>query len=154
MALNTSRDGASTASLGSLFQHLITLCKQFPPDIQSKPSLLELKTTPPCPVTVYSSKKLIPLCYPLVIFHTFPLWEMESNTTKVPSGVRVRWGSSRLDSLTILIHLQGDAIGYPHSSLSWGLPLNCHFRNNVAENKNVNVRTSTNWQGKEVYHIY
>lgn len=121
--------------------------------IQSEPSFLELKTTPRCPIIVYLSKKLIPLCYPLVIFHTFLLWEMESNTTKVPSGVKGE-RSSRLDSLTIFIHLQGDATGYPHTPLSWGLPLNCHFRNNIAEIKNVNIKTSTNWQGKEAYHIY
>ena len=33
--------------------------KEFPPDIQSKPSLLELKTIPPCPITIYLSKKLL-----------------------------------------------------------------------------------------------
>jgi len=30
--LNTSRDGASITSLGSLFQHLTTLGKELPPD--------------------------------------------------------------------------------------------------------------------------
>ena len=40
-----------------------SLCKERPPDIQSKPSLCELKTIPPCPITVYPSKKLIPLLF-------------------------------------------------------------------------------------------
>jgi len=41
-----------------------SLCEEVPPDIQSKPSLLELKTIPPCPVTVYScKKKFIPLLF-------------------------------------------------------------------------------------------
>ena len=50
-------------SLGGLFQRLRSLCKELPPDIQSKPSLLELKTIPPCPIAVCPSKKLIPLLF-------------------------------------------------------------------------------------------
>ena len=37
------------------------LCDDLSPDIQSKPSLLELKIISPCPITIYLSKKLIPL---------------------------------------------------------------------------------------------
>ena len=40
LALNTSRDGASTASLGSLFNTHHSLGKELPPDIQPKSSLL------------------------------------------------------------------------------------------------------------------
>ena len=50
--LDTSRNGASTASLGKTS-----------PDIQPKRSLLELKTILPCPTTAYSSKKSIPLLF-------------------------------------------------------------------------------------------
>jgi len=37
--------------------------KELPPDIQSKPSLLELKTIPLCSITVYPHKKLIPFLF-------------------------------------------------------------------------------------------
>ena len=43
----TSRSGTGP---GCLFQHLTTLCEELLIDIQSKPSLLELKTIPPCPI--------------------------------------------------------------------------------------------------------
>jgi len=40
-----------------------SLCKELPPDIQSKPSLLELKIIPPCPITIYPCKKLFSLLF-------------------------------------------------------------------------------------------
>jgi len=35
----------------------LSLHEELPPDIHSKPSLLELKTIPPCPITIYPCKK-------------------------------------------------------------------------------------------------
>ena len=40
-----------------------SLGKELLPDIQSKSSLLELKSISPCPITIYASKKLIPLLF-------------------------------------------------------------------------------------------
>jgi len=52
--LNTSRDGDSTTSLGSLFQCLTTLSvKKFFPNIQSKPTLMQLEVIASCPITSY-----------------------------------------------------------------------------------------------------
>ena len=49
--LNTSRDGDSTTSLGSLFQCLTTLSvKKFFPNIQSEPPLMQLEAIASCPV--------------------------------------------------------------------------------------------------------
>ena len=36
-----------------------SLTKNLPPDIQSKSPLLQFKIIPPCPITIYSFKKLI-----------------------------------------------------------------------------------------------
>ena len=58
VALNTSEDGASTTSLGNLFQYLTTL-----PLTSTKPSLLSFKTIRACPITVYLYKKLISLLF-------------------------------------------------------------------------------------------
>ena len=43
-----------------------SLCEALPPDIQSKTSLLELKTIPPCPITIYPSKDSLPFYNPLL----------------------------------------------------------------------------------------
>ena len=51
LALNASRDGESTASLGNLFQCITTLCEKLLPKIQPKPPLSQFKTIPPCPIT-------------------------------------------------------------------------------------------------------
>ena len=56
-------DGASTTSLGSLFQHLSTHSKELPPDIQPKSSLLQLKTVPPCPAVIYPCKEFTPFLF-------------------------------------------------------------------------------------------
>ena len=63
LALDTSRDGATTAALG-------TLChphREFLPDILSTPALCQFKTLVPCPVaTGHGEKSLSPdLPYPL-----------------------------------------------------------------------------------------
>jgi len=63
--LNTSRDGDSTTSLGSLFQCLKTLCKEVFPDIQPKLTLVQLKAIFPHPVT--SEKGPTPLTVSSVI---------------------------------------------------------------------------------------
>jgi len=42
-----------------------SLCKELPPNIQSKPSLLEFKTIPICLVIIYPSEKFIPLPFPI-----------------------------------------------------------------------------------------
>ena len=50
LALNASRDAASTTSLGNLFQCLTSLSgKKIPPQIQPKPPLSPLKTAPLLP---------------------------------------------------------------------------------------------------------
>ena len=62
--LEHPQDRAFTTSLGSLFPvpyHYLS--KNFPPDIQSKCSLLLLKITTLCPITIYPCKKLISLIY-------------------------------------------------------------------------------------------
>ncbi|KAK4831073.1 hypothetical protein QYF61_015271 [Mycteria americana] len=52
--LNTSRDGDSTTSLGSLFQCLITLFSEVKfPNIQSKPPLAQLEAISSRPITCY-----------------------------------------------------------------------------------------------------
>ena len=56
-------DGASTASLGSLFQHLTTLTVKNFPNIQPKSSLLQLKTISPCPDVIHPLKELTPLLF-------------------------------------------------------------------------------------------
>ena len=40
-----------------------SLCEQLPSDIQSKPSLFELRSVSPCPITIYPCKNLIPLLF-------------------------------------------------------------------------------------------
>jgi len=56
--LNTSRDGDSTTSLGSLFQCLIALSrKKFFPDTKPKPPLVQLDAISSCPVTCYLTKE-------------------------------------------------------------------------------------------------
>jgi len=52
LALNASRDGASTASLGNRFSAHHPLGEKLPPNIQPKPPLSQFKTIPPCPITV------------------------------------------------------------------------------------------------------
>ena len=39
------------------------LCKELPPDIQPKPSLLQLKTISSCPAVIYPSEELTPLLF-------------------------------------------------------------------------------------------
>ncbi|KAK4806915.1 hypothetical protein QYF61_012636 [Mycteria americana] len=52
LTLNTSNDGASTNSLGNLFQCPTTLIiKKILPYVQSKPTFFQFKTLAPCPVT-------------------------------------------------------------------------------------------------------
>jgi len=52
--LNTSRDGDSTTSLGSLFQCLTTLSvKNFFPNIQSKPPLTQPEAVASRPIASY-----------------------------------------------------------------------------------------------------
>jgi len=51
--LNTSKDGDSTTSPGSLFQYLTTLSGKNFPNIQPKPPLLQLEATASCPITCY-----------------------------------------------------------------------------------------------------
>jgi len=40
-----------------------SLCNELPPNIQSKPSLCELKTISSCPATIYPFKELTPLLF-------------------------------------------------------------------------------------------
>ena len=58
LALNASRDGASTATLGSLFQCITTLCvKNFLLISNLNLPCLSLKTIPPCPITIHPHKQ-------------------------------------------------------------------------------------------------
>ena len=59
LALSTSRDVASIASLGILLQHLIAISVKSFPDIWSKFSPLCFKTIFPCAIIVYPCKKFI-----------------------------------------------------------------------------------------------
>ncbi|KAK4816292.1 LOW QUALITY PROTEIN: hypothetical protein QYF61_014590 [Mycteria americana] len=63
LALNVSRDGASTTSLGNLFQCLTTFI--------SESTLFQFKTIAPCPVTTGLAKKSVP------IFPIGPLYVLE-----------------------------------------------------------------------------
>jgi len=51
--LNTSRDGDSTTSLGSLFQCLTTMSKEIFLNTQSKPPLMRLEAIASRPITSY-----------------------------------------------------------------------------------------------------
>ena len=53
LALSASRDGASIASLGNLFQCHHSLVEKLPPDIQPKPPLSQFKTIPPRPTAAH-----------------------------------------------------------------------------------------------------
>ena len=59
---------------GQLCQHLTTLGKELPPDIQPKSSLPQLKTISPCPAIIYPCKELTPLLF------------VGSNTFLLPPG--------------------------------------------------------------------
>ena len=60
--LNTSRDGDSTTSLGSLFQCLTTLSvKTIFPNIQPKPPLAQHEAISSCPITCYLGEESNPL---------------------------------------------------------------------------------------------
>ncbi|KAK4814535.1 hypothetical protein QYF61_022254 [Mycteria americana] len=59
--LNTSRDGDSNTSLGSLFQGLTTLSvKKIFPNIQSKPPMVQLEAISSCPITCYLGEETDP----------------------------------------------------------------------------------------------
>ena len=53
LALNASRNGASTASLVNLFSASHPLGEKLPPHIQRKPPLSQFKTIPLCPITIH-----------------------------------------------------------------------------------------------------
>jgi len=58
LALNSSREGAATASLGNLFCCLATfIIKTILPHIQYKSTLFQLKTIVPCPVATGPDEK-------------------------------------------------------------------------------------------------
>jgi len=62
LALNSSRDGAPTASLGSLCQHLTVLwVKKF--YLTSVSPLLSFKDISPCPIAICPCKKSISLLF-------------------------------------------------------------------------------------------
>ena len=65
LALNTSRDGASTTSLGSqpIPAPHNSPCKELPPNIQPKSSVFQLKTIPPCPAVIYPLKEFTPFLF-------------------------------------------------------------------------------------------
>ena len=65
LALNAFRDGASTTSLGNLFQCNITLCVKNFLLISNLNLPSQFKTIPPCPLTVHPHKQLLPLSMPL-----------------------------------------------------------------------------------------
>ena len=63
------------------------------PSIQSKPSLLELKTIAPCPVTIYTSKKLIPPCLqPPFVMELSRSICIHDRGTAVPQSHQPKWG--------------------------------------------------------------
>ena len=53
LALNASRDGASTTSLGNLFQCVTTLCMKNFHLISNLNLPSQFKTIPPCPITIW-----------------------------------------------------------------------------------------------------
>ena len=57
LALNASSNGASTTSLGNLFQCVTTCVKNFLL-ISNLNLLSQFKTIPPCPITVHCRKQL------------------------------------------------------------------------------------------------
>ena len=57
LALNASRDGASTTSLGNLFQCVTTLWVKNFLLISNLNLLSQFKTVPPCPITIHPCKQ-------------------------------------------------------------------------------------------------
>jgi len=60
ISLNTSRDGDSAISLGSLFQCLNTLSEKIFPNIQSESPLAQFEAIPSCPITSYLGEEANP----------------------------------------------------------------------------------------------
>ena len=58
--MNTSRDGSSPTSLGSLFQCLTTLSEKFFSNIQPESPLAQLEAIPPSPVASYLGEEADP----------------------------------------------------------------------------------------------
>ena len=68
LALNASRDGASTTSLGNLFQCVTTLCVKKLFLISNLNLLSQFKIIPPHPITIHPQKQPFPflfICAPL-----------------------------------------------------------------------------------------
>jgi len=63
LAMNASRDGASTASLGNLFSASPPSGEKTSPNIQPKPPLSQFKTIPPCPITIHPRKQPFPFLF-------------------------------------------------------------------------------------------
>ena len=72
LALNASRDGASTASLDNLFHCVTTLWVKNCLLISNlNLRLSQFKTIPPCPITIHPSKQPYPSC----IYAPFKYWK-------------------------------------------------------------------------------
>jgi len=97
LALNASRDGASTTSLGNLFQCVTTLYEQLPPDIQPKPPLCQFKTIPPCPISIHPCKQLFPLQPVQVPLDVFLSFQCINCTTQL--GVICKPAEGALDAI-------------------------------------------------------
>ena len=80
--LNTSRDGDSTTSLGSLSQCLTTLSvKKVFPDIQPKLTLVQLQAISPHPVTCHQWEEI----NPALAVSTFQILEESKKVSPQPS---------------------------------------------------------------------
>jgi len=55
--LNTSRDGDSTISLGSLYQYLTTLMEEVFPNIHPESPLVQFETIPSSPIASYMEEE-------------------------------------------------------------------------------------------------
>ena len=63
LAWNACRDGASTPPWATCSVRHHPLGEKLPPHIQPKPPLSQLKTIPPCPITIHPHKQPFPLLF-------------------------------------------------------------------------------------------
>ena len=79
LAWNASRDGASTTSLGNPFQCVTTLCvKNF--------LLPQLKTIPPCPLTINSRQQ----SFPILLIRSLQVLQGHSEVSPEPSLLQAK----------------------------------------------------------------
>jgi len=97
--LNTSRNGDSTTSLGSLFQCFTALFVKQPfPDIQPKLTLVQLEAISPCPVTCPQWEEP----HPTLAVSTFQILQEGNKVSRQPPFPQIKQPqfSDRTRSLT------------------------------------------------------